>query len=1075
MPTRRAITLALVALSLLGLQGCDANRLLGIPTVTITRVDVDTPDAGDAGTGSDTADADDVGDAGGIPDAAPSPDSGTPPDASRPDADDDTFFEWPDVGPNADVPVFVEPPIIEVIYPATGSTEGGDLVVIEGARFGADVEVLFDGNRAPTIDLIDQYQLAAFTPPGVAGTVTVKVTTAGGSASVENGFTYVAPLRVDAVTPDVGQVSGRYYVELHGQGFAREPRVLFGDREALDVTLIDDRTLRVQVPPGSRAGAVDVVAFDTDLALAAGAFRYVDRPSLNAVVPSLGPLQGGTPVRLDGVGIDADCDALFAGNAVDIVIDGEGWPSVIAPAAPPGPADVAIDCGERGADILAEGYLYVADAGPRLGTVWPGQGFVTGGAVVSIDGIGLSDTSRVTFRDRDASIVRARDGVVDVLLPASDAAGPVDVVLQVGAAELRLDDGFVYTDRPAFDRLAPDAGPVEGGWTTVVYGSGFDAVDALLLDGRDVDIFGRSDTALSIRIEAGAAGPGVLRARLGALVFDTGLTVTRTGERRFDAIFPTIGSMSGGTVVYVSGEGLTPDCRVTLDGIPAATTLRSTSLIAAVTPAHAAGSVQVEVVDCGDPWRSPTPFRYVDPTRIPGGVGGGELDGELRVSVIESGSEAPLEGATVMVRLRDSSPYVALTDAAGLATFIGEDLVGPQTITAFAEGRSAETYVNVDAAEVTLVLAAIPETCDPLTDPDCVPPPPLENGYIIGFLTGLDKVTDPPPGASLYAEVQTTRLVPGYTNPDPGPDNTLTDNGAFALETRRGDLALIALCGYRFDDTGEFVPLSMGVERNIQMRPGEEYRTTIDCNIPLNRDLTVKLRNAPELTDDPARTFPGRFRARLVFDFGGEGVFESIPGFDGSTAVFTGGGFPELRGDLAGVRFDVIAGAYPTAGNIPFAESYLRRRTGYDDTATMPPLLAVPEFVYPSTLEPYLTEGYVEWRYDTDYAIPDLYYITASSPAPGFPSWTLFVPGDQASFHFADFPEFSEVFGFIPGPDAPEGTLSLYVRAVDLDVFSYGDFTRFALRSANWTSLSANYGNFSLQLPVEGEVDEPTE
>jgi len=1013
--------------------------------------------------------------------------SGAEDDASRADADTSPGLpdrEFVDTGPRVDTggdsssgvvpppdppdrPVFDAPPLIGAVYPNTGPTSGGTIVVVEGSRFPHDIEVYLGGQRVTHVDVVDGFELLFVTEPRSAGTYDLKLVTDGGSAEFADAFTFVAPLEIHEVDPSFGSSPGGYLGEVHGAGFGPATAVLFGGREARVVERRDSTSIVVEVPPGPRDDSVDVIAVDTRFARLVDGFEYRAAPRLNAVVPPLGAATGGERVRLDGVGLSASCVAYFDGIGTSIEVASSGWPEVVTPGGLPGVISIGVDCGEAGEALLTDGFRYLpADTPPGPLSVWPARGFERGGEIITVAGVDLDDVSSVLIGGETATILRTSYYAVDVLTPAH-APGAVHVDVELDGVTTRLDDAFTFVAVPTFITIEPSLGTADGGWTATLTGRDFDAIDAVMIDGRDVTITGRTTSSITIVVPRGAPGISRVRVRLGALEFNTGLDITYAEDRAFDTYFPPTGAISGGSLVYVRGDGMSEGCTVYLDGEAASTSLVSSRLLVAIIPPHAPGFVPLEVRGCGDTWRAPAPFQYVDPTRLPGGVGGGGIDGELRVSVRELGTNARVEGATVMVRVRSSSPYVAVTDALGQVTFTGDDLVGPQTVTAFAPGRSAESYVNVNAREVTLMLNPLPSPpCDP-SDPACQPPAPLPNGEIIGFLTGLHKIIEPPPGTRLAARLETTRVSPGFINPDPGPNSRLYEEGAFSLTTRLGNMALIALCGYEFIESGQFVPLSMGIVRGIHIRPGAlEYRTVIDCNIPLDQELSIKLVNTP--TFDASGTFdafPGVYRARVTFDLAGDGFFQSLPEVRGEEQVFSGGRFPRLAGDLQSVRFEVVAGAYPTVGTLPFAETYLRGLDSFQHEHVFPPLLAVPEITFPASENSYIADGYVEWESDPLYATPDFYLISATSAGEGFPRWTLYVPGYQRSFHFADFPELHETIGEVDTPGGPTQSLALYIRAIDVDVFDYDDFDRLALRARSWRAASGTYRNFLLQPP----------
>lgn len=90
----------------------------------------------------------------------------------------------------------------------------------------------------------------------------------------------------------------------------------------------------------------------------------------------------------------------------------------------------------------------------------------------------------------------------------------------------------------------------------------------------------------------------------------------------------------------------------------------------------------------------------VDPRVITGGgVGDGEIDGEVNVFIIDENGDAPISGATVDVGGEEKT-----TDADGLVVFSGVE--GAQTIAVKASGYRSQVWVGANGANVTIPLRA---------------------------------------------------------------------------------------------------------------------------------------------------------------------------------------------------------------------------------------------------------------------------------------------------------------------------------------------------------------------------------
>jgi len=94
---------------------------------------------------------------------------------------------------------FVSAPTIGTIVANSGSANGGDSITITGTNLGNATSVKFGGLPAP-ITSNTASSLVVISPPHAVGAVDVVVTTAGGTFTSTNGYTYTVPVPPAAPT-----------------------------------------------------------------------------------------------------------------------------------------------------------------------------------------------------------------------------------------------------------------------------------------------------------------------------------------------------------------------------------------------------------------------------------------------------------------------------------------------------------------------------------------------------------------------------------------------------------------------------------------------------------------------------------------------------------------------------------------------------------------------------------------------------------------------------------------------------------------------------------------------------------
>jgi hypothetical protein len=340
---------------------------------------------------------------------------------------------------------YVVVPALTDVTPCAGPVSGGTTVTLTGSGFSAGMQVLFGSTPATGVSVNPGgTELTATTPPHPAGGVDVSVSTPGGSATLVDGYTYVAPPTLTAVSPDAGPVAGGTTVTLTGTGFRAGMQVFFGSAAATGVSVNPGGTQLTALAPAHAAGGVNVSVTTPGGATTLGnSYTYLVAPTLTSVSPAEGPSSGGTTVTLTGSGFRAGMQVSVGGTPAAVVSINPAGTSMTAttPAHAAGLVGVSVMT-PGGSDTLANSFTYVAP--PTLASVNPADGPAAGGTTVTITGTGLTGTTDVTFDGVPCTgLVVVSDTEVTVDTPPHPA-GLVDVVMSTPAGSATLTGGYTY-------------------------------------------------------------------------------------------------------------------------------------------------------------------------------------------------------------------------------------------------------------------------------------------------------------------------------------------------------------------------------------------------------------------------------------------------------------------------------------------------------------------------------------------------------------------------------------------------------------------------------------------------------
>ncbi len=218
------------------------------------------------------------------------------------DTEPDTVDARPDVEP--DLPP-VDPPTLTSVRPNEARLDAQERVAILGRNFAAPCTVKFGEESATGVTVVNDQALDLRAPAGSEpGAVDVVVTCRGGTATLEEAFTYTveAEVTVTDFTPQVGLAEGNELVTFVGENFDAEERTLvrFGDDFATGVEVVDANTITALTPesaPGAASVSVEVGSQRVDMD---SPFRFIQPLLVETVSPFAVARAGGTVVELVG-------------------------------------------------------------------------------------------------------------------------------------------------------------------------------------------------------------------------------------------------------------------------------------------------------------------------------------------------------------------------------------------------------------------------------------------------------------------------------------------------------------------------------------------------------------------------------------------------------------------------------------------------------------------------------------------------------------------------------------------------------------------------------------------------------
>ncbi|WP_280938469.1 IPT/TIG domain-containing protein [Sinorhizobium sp. A49] len=343
----------------------------------------------------------------------------------------------------ADQFTYVAAPTVTSISPTAGPTAGGTTVIITGTGFASATAVRFGATAATGYTVNSNTQITATAPAGAAGTVDIRVTTAGGtsSTSAADQFTYVAAPTVTSISPTAGPTTGGMTVTITGTGFAGATAVTFGATAATGYTVNSNTQITATAPAGA-AGTVDIrvtTVGGTSSTSAADQFTYVAAPTVTSISPTAGPTAGGTTVTITGTGFASATAVTFGATAASgFTINSNTQITATAPAGAAGTVDIRVTtAGGTSATSAADQFTYAAPpvAGSfTFGATTPYNDGSNASQLLNLSSMVSNNPTSYTV----GSATTAGGGSVSI-----DSSGQVTYVPPVGFRN--ANDSFTYT------------------------------------------------------------------------------------------------------------------------------------------------------------------------------------------------------------------------------------------------------------------------------------------------------------------------------------------------------------------------------------------------------------------------------------------------------------------------------------------------------------------------------------------------------------------------------------------------------------------------------------------------------
>ena len=344
------------------------------------------------------------------------------------------------------------------ISPDTGSTFGGQTVMITGNGFSGSIEdtSVDVGGEACVVTAVTASTVTCVTPAGADGSAEF-VVTSNGVVFPAVSYTYSAASTptITSVSPSTG--TGAQSLTISGSNFGASPTVSIGEADcSVTGTTSSPDTISCDLPavPG---GEYAVVVSTSEYGLSNNDVTYTSELTAASISPTSGSFGGGSLITITGTGFDTNVDPTVTvctdECSIESVTDSE-----ITCLAPANSGSGTESCDVTvtqvsGASVLAGSFTYDDALTPQVTGVSPQRGGTGGGTSITITGTGFAASGNKVMVDGSICDITAESATSITCLTNSHAGCievPVTVEVPGQGYGQTPDDGsanFYYIDR----------------------------------------------------------------------------------------------------------------------------------------------------------------------------------------------------------------------------------------------------------------------------------------------------------------------------------------------------------------------------------------------------------------------------------------------------------------------------------------------------------------------------------------------------------------------------------------------------------------------------------------------------
>ncbi len=589
---------------------------------------------------------------------------------------------------------YLNAPTVSSVSPNTGTTVGGNSVVITGTNFTNATAVKIGTTNVASYTVDSSTQITAVTPSGSTGSAqTITVETPQGNVTSGSGlFTYLNAPTVSTVTPNTGATVGGNTITIVGTNFNNATAVKIGTTNVASF-IVNSSTQITAVTPSGSVGSAQTITVETpqgNVTSGSGLFSYLNAPTISTVTPNTGATAGGNSVVIIGTNFtNASVVKIGTTNVASYTVDSSTQITAVTPSGSVGSAQTITVETPQGNVTSGSGLFSYLNT-PTITTVSPNTGATAGGNSVVITGTNFTNATAVQIGTTNVTSYTVDSSTQITAVTPAGTVGAKTITVETPQGNVTSGASlFSYLNSPTVSTVSPNTGATAGGNTITIVGTNFTNATAVKIGTTNVASYtvdsATQITAVTPSGSVGSAQTITVETPQGNVTSGSGL-FTYLNAPTITIVSPISGNVAGGDSIVITGTNFTNATAVKI-GTTSVTsyTVDSATQITAVTPAGSTGSAQTITVETpqGNVTSGSGLFTYYNtPTVTSVSPTSGAAAGGDTITIVgtnfNNATDVKIDTTSVASFTVDSSTQITAVTSAGTGSNLTISVITPQ-------------------------------------------------------------------------------------------------------------------------------------------------------------------------------------------------------------------------------------------------------------------------------------------------------------------------------------------------------------------------------------------------------------